>query len=453
LRMSATPWKTRPAPMLGQHTEEVLAQAPKWTPRQISDTGIRHKPLHGVRVIDFTNAVAGPTASFILADLGAEVIKVEAPSSRPLVAGGTAPLMEGSDVPGYNRIMLFNELNHGKRSLSLDVATAEGAALFKRLVAVSDVVVQNFSPRVMSNLGIDYETLRAIRPEIVLVSMPAFGLSGPFRDRISYGPGVDAMSGLSHLTGYSDGPPMKPGNFFCDQNAGLLASFASMAALWHRKTSGEGQHIELAMIEGEFQVLGDAYIDYAFNGRERMRKGNEHAWMAPHEVFRCSGEDAWVAIAVESDEQFSALCGVIGRPELAQDSRFATRSARYANRALLAEPISAWTGGRSNLEAQDVLQAAGVPAGAALDSLELLNNPHVLARHGFEYVETTGVGRTPYPRVAFTLSETPVPIERAAPGFGEANDYVLCDLLGLSGGAVSELEERGIVARVPSGGH
>jgi crotonobetainyl-CoA:carnitine CoA-transferase CaiB-like acyl-CoA transferase len=315
------------------------------------------------------------------------------------------------------------------------------------------VVVQNFSPRVMANLGIDYEALKAIRPEIVLVSMPAFGLSGPFRDRIAYGPGVDAMSGLSHLTGYSDGPPMKPGNFFCDQNAGLLASFATLAALRHREASGEGQHIELAMIEGEFQVLGDAYIDYAFNGRQRMRQGNEHAWMAPHDVYPCAGEDAWVAIAVENDEQFAALCTVIGRPELMDDARFKTVAARHENRAQLKEPVSLWARERTHIQAQDALQSAGVPAGAALDSLELLSNPHVMARHGFEYVDTPGVGLTPYPRVAFTLSGTPVRIERPAPGFGEANVYVLGELLGLSANEIDALEEREVVTRIPTGGH
>ncbi len=262
--------------------------------------------MAGVRVIDFTNAVAGPIASFILADLGAEVIKIEAPTSRPKVAAGTAPLLEGSDAPSYNRIMLFNELNHGKRSFAVDVAKPAGRDLFLKLAEQSDVVVQNFAPRVMGNLGIDYAALSSVNPRIVLASMPAFGLSGPLRDRISYGPGIDAMSGLSHLTGYSDGPPIKPGNFFCDQQAGVLTAFAVSSALRHARRTGEGQHIELAMIEGEFQVLGDAYIDFAMNGRERRRVGNEHPAMEPHGMFRCLGEDAWVAIAVEDEAQWNS---------------------------------------------------------------------------------------------------------------------------------------------------
>jgi len=451
IRMGATPWENRPAPMLGRHTAEVLAEpwpsrgAPAPTKQR------RHKPLAGVRVVDFTNAVAGPIASFLLADLGAEVIKVEAPGSRPLKAAGTAPLQEGADVPGYNRIMLFNELNHGKRSLSLDAGTPEGARVFLDLVARSDIVVQNFSPRVLPNLGLGYDALCNANPGIILLSMPAFGLSGPYRDRIAYGPGVDAMSGFSPLPGYPDGPPMKPGNFFCDQNAGLLAAYAALVALWHRQETGEGQHVELAMIEGEFQVLGDAYIDFAWNGRERMRAGNEHPWMAPHGMFRCAGDDAWVAIAVATDGQFQRLCELIGQPGLANDQRFATGEARHRNRALLAEGITGWTSRRGHVEAQDMLQAAGVPAGAALDALELITNPHVDARHGFEYVDTPGVGDTPYPRPAFVLSGTPVPISGPAPAFAEANDYVLRDLLGYDGERIAQLEQHQIVTRIPKG--
>jgi crotonobetainyl-CoA:carnitine CoA-transferase CaiB-like acyl-CoA transferase len=319
---------------------------------------------------------------------------------------------------------------------------------------VSDVVVQNFAPRVMGNLGIDYESLKAANEAIVLVSMPAFGLDGPYRDRIAYGPGIDAMSGLSHLTGYADGPPMKPGNFFCDQNAGVHAAFATLAALRHRDRTGAGQHVELAMIEGEFQVLADAYMDYTMNGRERMRCGNAHARMAPHHVFRCSGEDAWVAIAVEDDGQWAELCQLIGKPELVSDVRFATAPARVQHAEALRGPIEAWTRQRSHYEAQGLLQAAGMPAGAVLDALELLQDPQVKARDGFEYVEVPGVGPTPYPRVAFQLTRTPVPIDRSAPGFGADNRYVFEELLGMSADEIGALEAAGITATIPAGsGH
>ncbi|MBI2765343.1 MAG: CoA transferase [Chloroflexi bacterium] len=448
MRMSATPWVTGPAPVLGSARAEFRprAEAPRSHPR----TAVS-RPLEGMRVIDFTNAVAGPIAASILGDLGADVIKVEAPNARPRHAAGTAPLAPGAEDRTYDRIMIYNELNHGKRGVSLDVARPEGRDVFLRLVAKADVVVQNFAPRVLGNLGLDYEALRAVNPGIVLISMPAFGLDGPYRDRVAYGPGVDAMSGLSHLTGYEDGPPMKPGNFFCDQNAGVHAAFSAVAALRHRQRTGEGQHVELAMIEGEFQILGDAYIDFAMNGRERRRAGNRHPWMAPHAVFPCLGEDAWVAIAVVDDAQWRALCGVIGRPELADEPQFATASRRKANEDALFGPIAAWTRQRGHLEAQSLLQEAGIPAGAVLDALELLRDPHVVARHGFEYVDAPGVGPTPYPRVAFTLSGTPVPIALPAPGFAEHNDVVFRGLLGLGEEEVAELEATGIISRVPAG--
>lgn len=451
-RMGATPWQTGPAPMLGQHTAEVLARLdkpPVQTGGIAATAGAKRRPLHGLRVLDFTNAVAGPIASFILGDLGAEVIKVESPSGRPLHAAGTAPLIEGGEDRPYDRVMIFNELNHGKRGISLDVSRPEGREIFLRLVAVSDAVVQNFSPRVMSNLGIDYPRLKEAQPGIILVSMPAFGLSGPYRDRTSYGPGIDAMSGLSHLTGYPDGPPMKPGNFFCDQNAGVHAAFALLAALWHRKRTGEGQHVEMPMIEGEFQMLGDAYIDYAMNGRERMRSGNSHPWMAPHDVYPCSGEDAWVAIAVEDDSQWAALCRVMEQPDLAGDPRFARSTDRYAHRQELRPIIGAWTAGREHHAVQERLQQAGVPAAAVLNAKELFSDPSVVARHGFEYVDVPNVGPTPYPRVAFTLSETPVPIEKPAPGFAEDNAYVYGELLGLSTEEMAELEAKAVISRTP----
>ncbi len=451
-RMHGTPWEALPAPTLGQHSKEVRARATHLrgaaaAPAQVASPARR--PLDGIRVLDFTNAVAGPIASFILGDLGADVIKVESPFSRPLNAAGTAPLREGGEDRGYDRMMLFNELNHGKRGVSLDVSRPEGRALFLRLAATADVVVENFAPRVMGNLGIDYQQLCKVQPDIILVSMPAFGLSGPYRDRTSYGPGVDAMSGLSHLTGYPDDSPMKPGNFFCDQNAGVHAAFATLAALWHRGQTGEGQLVEMPMIEGEFQMLGDAYIDYAMNNRDRMRSANAHPRMAPHGVYPCVGEDAWVVIAIETDGQWVRLCQMIERNDFASDPKFATQIARRAHSAEIDVALSKWTSSRTPRAAQDALQRVGVPAAAVLNAKELLEDPHVVARGGFQYVDVPNVGRTPYPRVAFTLSETPVTIEKAAPQFGEDNDDIYEGLLGLSREQITEMEGKAIITRVP----
>lgn len=454
VRMSATPWRVAPAPMLGEHTVSVVDELAGWDecPEAASPPANSAKPLAGVRVVDFTNAVAGPLASAILADLGAEVIKVEAPAARPRNAKGTAPLADAATDEPWNRIMLYNGLNHGKRAITLDAGRPEGRELFLKLAATADVFLHNFSPRAMDNLDLHYDTVAAVNPAIVYVSMPAFGLSGPYRNRGSYGPGVDAMSGFSHLTGYADGPPIKPGNFFCDQNAALLASISTLAALEHRRRTGLGQHVELAMIEGEFQVIADALMDFAMNGRERLRAGNDAPGCAPHDTYRCMGDDAWVAIAVSNDTQWRALCQVIGRADLLGDPRFKTPANRFANRHHLRNVIEPWTAERTPVEAQEALQTAGVPAGAVLTALELLQDPHSLERHGYEYVDTPNVGPTPYPRLAFLLSETPVPVSGPAPRYGEANRYIFGDVLGLDDAALEALEANGLIARIPPDG-
>ncbi|MEX0784779.1 MAG: CoA transferase [Dehalococcoidia bacterium] len=458
MRMSTTPPKVTRAPMLGEHDGEGwLADAGSGSLTAAVPTKARAaggpKPLSGIRAVDFTNAVAGPIASFILADLGADVIKVEGPTARHRNAAGLAPLAEGGEDVPWDRVAFFNELNHGKRGVTIDVTKPRGRELFLNLVANADVVVQNFSPRALDNMRLHYDDIRAANPAIVMVSMPAFGLSGPYRDRASYGPGIDAMSGLAHLTGYADGAPMKPGNFFCDQQAGALAAYSCLAALRHRDLTGEGQHVELAMIEGELQLLADAYLDYQWNGRDRLRAGNDLGDRAPHDAYRCAGEDEWIAIAVEDEAQWSALCRVVGQPSLVADPRFAGPGQRTEDREDLRSIIETWTSQRSHYEAQATLQSAGVPAGAALNCLELLSDPHVVARRGFEYVQLPNSGLTPYPRVAFTLSETPIPIVGAGPAFGGANRDVFAGLVGLTDDEIDELVALGVTPREPAGGH
>lgn len=449
-RMSETPWGTAPAPSLPARADA----RPEWSGAPLTQPtpgATPGRPLSGYRILDFTNAVAGPMSTSLLGVLGADVIKIESPGSRPRVAAGTAPLEEGAEDRSYNRMMLYNALNHSKRGISLDVGRPEGRDIFLRMASHADAVVQNFSPRVMGNLGLGYDSLKAANANIVLTSMPAFGLSGPYRDRIAYGPGVDAMSGLSHLTGYDDGPPMKPGNFFCDQNAAVLSAFATMAALWHRSHGGHGQQVELAMIEGEFQILGDAYIDFAMNGRERRRTGNAHPRMEPHDVFACAGNDSWVAIGVETDDQWRALCQAIGRDDLAADSALATLTGRQEQRSAIHDAVTAWTTDRGHLAAQDALQLAGVPAAAVLDVAELLANPHVVARNGFEFVTVPGVGPTPYPRPAFILAGTAVPLETPAPAFAQDNVAVLQDLGGIAAGGLAKLNAEQIASSAPIG--
>jgi crotonobetainyl-CoA:carnitine CoA-transferase CaiB-like acyl-CoA transferase len=406
------------------------------------------RPLAGLRIIDLTVAIAGPVATSLLADLGAEVIRVEPPFPRPLHVD-IVPRMTGAPDRPYNRILSYNDLHRAKRAVTLDLSKTAGRDVLLRLVGVSDIVVENMSPRVLPSLGLGYDALRAVKPDIVLASMPAFGATGPLRDRVSFGPGIDAMSGLAHLTGYPDRGPMQPANYYCDYNAGALAAFAVIAAIRHRDRTGEGQHIELAMLEGELQVVGEALLDYTMNGRVQHRTGNAHPSMAPHGVYQCAGDDRWIAIACEDDAQWQCLCSVIGRSAFAMHPRFADVISRIHHRAEIDEIVSAWTRARPPHEAAELFQAAGVPAGPVQLVTELLDDPQLRAREYVTIVPHPEAGATPYARPAFTLSKTPTHTERHAPLYGQDTDYVLRELLGLSAEEVAALEAAGVTARSP----
>lgn len=407
------------------------------------------RPLEGVRIIDMTVAVAGPIAGQVLGDMGAEVIRVEPPFGRPLAGLHVAPPREGAPDRPYNRILLYNDFNRSKLGLTLDLTKEKGRETLLRLVAISDLVIENMSPRVLPGLGLDYARLREAREDIILVSMPAFGATGPLRDRTAYGPGIDAMSGLSWLSGYAGRGPLKPGNYYCDQNAGLLAAFAALAALSYRRRSGRGQHVELSMLEGELQLVGEALLDYAMNGRVQGRMGNRYPYMAPHGAYPCAGDDRWLAIAVGSDGEWQALCEVMGRPELGWDQRFADVVSRVRHREEVDAVVAAWTRSQEHGEAQRRLQEAGVPAGAALTASELFEDPQLRARGYFRTIEHLEAEAMPHGQVAWRLSATPSLPERPAPCFGQHNDHVLRELLGMSDAEVAELAEEGVIACEP----
>lgn len=399
------------------------------------------RALESIRIVEMTTAVAGPVCGHILADMGAQVIKVEEPRSRAHLPAPPPPPLEGVPDRPYNRQSQWLELNRSKQALSLNVAHDEGRKIFLKLAAISDVVIENFAPRVVGNLGIDYEQLREVNPSIIMVSMPAFGKSGPYRDRGSYGPGIDAMSGISHLTGYPDRFPGKPANFFCDQNAGLHAAFAILTALRHRRRTGEGQYIEMSMLEGELQSVAPALMDVTLNGRNRTRTANEHEWFAPHGVYACSAEDSWVAIAVTSDEQWGALCGVMGRPELAEDARYQTAKDRLGRREELNQILSDWTSTRLNHQVQELLQGAGVSAGAVLRTNELYEDPQLTHRASFDWADHPELGPFPHTRTAWRSARGNSGVAGPGPTFGSANDLVFRDLLGLTDDEIERLLE------------
>lgn len=452
-KFTATPWHVERAPLLGEHTDEELnglSEVKASDHPETSSSRSHSRPLEGIRILELSTAVAGPVAGCVFADMGAEVIKIEAPRAR--TANSEAPpAVEGAPDLPYNRTPFFNELHRGKNHASVDLSDPRGRELFLKLVKTADVVLENFAPRVLGNLNIEYETLRQENSGIILVSMPAFGKSGPYAMRGSYGPGIDAMSGMSHLTGYPDRGPGKPAQFYLDQNAGLTAALTTMAALRHRRRTGEGQCIELSMLEGELQLVAPALMDVTMNNRTQSRIGNRHAWHAPQGVYRCAGDDAWVAIGIENDDQWLRFATVIDHATLIDNSIYADAFKRHENHDQIDLLIERWTLGRTHIQAMHELQAAGVPAGAVLNVAEVFEDPQFLLRETLAWVDHPEMGRFPHTRTAWRSLRGNHGVTGPAPSFGGSNSEVL-NLAGYDDESQSSLIDGGIVATEPRGG-
>ena len=427
----------------------------------------KHKQaLAGLRVIDLSQIFAGPYATKLLADMGAEIIRVEcaARSGR----GGALPRMRpggafGASFPNgdtgersYNRFAYYNEVNRNKYAITLDLTKSLGVEVFKRLVKVSDVVVENFTPRVMKNFGLDYPVLHMTNPQIITISLSGYGQDGPYRDYVTYGEGIEAMVGLSQLTAYPDGEPLKPGVAYADATSGLHAAFAILAALHYRRLTGNGQYIDLAMREAVTPILGEAIMDYIMNKRAAKPMGNRHPAMAPHGCYRAQGKDrenkkegAWIAIAVSSDEEWRAFCRAMGDPLWTRDAKFASRSGRLANREELDRLIEEWTSGYDHIELMNMLQGSGIKAGAVLNIAELAHDPHLNERGFFEELSHPEAGTHRYPGVSWRMSRTPGRLRLPAPCFGEHNRYVFGELLGMSDEEVSRLADEEVSASEP----
>lgn len=419
----------------------------------------RRGALAGVRVIDLSQIFAGPYATKLLADMGAEVIRIEcaARSGR----GGALPGMQpggdfGASFPGgdtgersYNRFAYYNEVNRNKCAITIDLSKPRGVDVFKKLVSISDVVVENFSPRVMRNFGLDYAVLKGINLKIIMISISAYGQDGPYRDCVSYGEGIEAMSGMSQITAYPDGAPLKPGVAYADAAAGLHAAFAILSALRYRQHKGVGQYIDLSMREALTPLLSEALMDYQMNRRQVRPTGNRHPGMSPHGCYPARGDDKWIAIAIESDEEWRALCKAMGTSQWSRDSKFDTNDGRLAHRAELDELIGQWTCGYDNIELASLLQSHGIKAGAVLDAAELVNDPHLKQRGFFKEIDHPEAGTHIMPGISWKMSRTPGRVERPAPCFGQHNRYVFSELLGMSDAEIEELAREGVTAEAP----
>ena len=381
--------------------------------------------LHNLCILDFTWVLAGPYATRILADFGAEVIKVQ-----PL-------LPEGEDTfsRGY-----YNTWNRNKLGITLNLGKPEGMVLARRLVAISDAVVENFTPRVMANWGLDYDNLKKVKPDLIMLSMSTMGSTGPWRDYAGFGPTIQAFSGMTYLTSFPGKPPLGLGFAYADHVAGLVATLALLGALEYRQRTGEGQYIDVSQVEAMASLLGSAILEYTVNGREVEPVGNSLTDAAPHGVYRCQGDDRWCAIAVFTDEDWAGFKRALGNPTWTEDKKFATLSARLKNAEELDKLVEAWTREHTAEEVMALLQEWGVAAGVVQDAGDLANDPQLKAQ-GF-FIE---LGKTISDATPIKLSRTPARYRRVAPARGQDNNYVYGELLDMSEEQLSELRQQGII--------
>jgi crotonobetainyl-CoA:carnitine CoA-transferase CaiB-like acyl-CoA transferase len=406
-------------------------------------------PLAGIRVVEVTNNWAGPACGRHLADLGAEIVKVEwatRPAARALFWPGPS---QDQQRQGHNRAMYFNEMNRNKREVVLDLSKPAGRDAFLALIANVDVLIENNSARVMPNLDLGWEDVSQVNPRLIMVSMSGYGASGPRRDWVAYGSNIETTSGLTSTTGYADGLLSRTTLFYADPVTGIHGAVAVMAALEHRRRTGRGQWIDMSLNECGAAFCCDALTSYRATGEVRPPNGNRDARYAPHGVYPCAGVDFWVAIAVQSDDEWPALAAAMGRDDLAADPGLATLEGRQARHDELDEAIAAWTSGLEQYEVAWELQRRGVSAAPVLANWQILADPHIHQRHAYASVEFPVVGVYPTTTWPWHFARTPARIVRPAPLFGEHNHQILSEL-GLSDDRIAELYAEGITADEPA---
>jgi benzylsuccinate CoA-transferase BbsF subunit len=403
-------------------------------------------PLSGIRVVDFSLLAAGPLTAKMLADYGAEVILVES-ETNIANAGGSRQNGPPGKSP-INTAWFHNKYNPNKMSVTIDLSLPEGQELIHKLVAVSDIFVANRRQQVLDKLGVGYEALKEVRPDLIYLTMPTMGEGGKrsFYGGVSWG--IQAMAGVNMISGFPDRMPTSPSPYsHPDVSCNPLHAVVSiLAALRHRRRTGEGQMIELAQYESTINWTGPAVLQYTANGNLMERAANRHPLAAPHEVYQCQGEDKWAAISVFTDDQWRALCKTIGRPELVDDKRFATLADRQANEEELREPIEAWTSGRTAEAVTESLQAAGVPSGAVNNFEQLLRvDPQLKERQVWTEVEHPELEMTLVERWGFQFSRAGSAPPQRAPLLGEHNDVVFQEIVGLSEDEINDYIVQGVI--------
>jgi benzylsuccinate CoA-transferase BbsF subunit len=415
-------------------------------------------PLKNYRVLDLSRIWAGPYCTKLLADMGAEIIKMESLSVydshrgpvNPAKGIAAYPDAEPGDEP-WNRNGWFNCLHMSKYGVTLELTKDEGRRVFELLVSISDVVIENFRQGSLERLGYTYEELRKHRPDLIYVSMPAFGNTGPWKGYLGYGIGQEQLSGMAHMTGYRGEGPMKSGINHGDPITGSHAAGVLMAALRHRRRTGKGMYIDVSQQESSVALMGPEVLAYQMTGQEPERRGNRSGWYAPANSYRCAGEDRWVTITATNQDQWRSLAQAMDADGLADDPRFATKEARRENHDELDRIISEWTIG---LEAYDLtrkLQRLGVPAGPVLRGPDLLQDAHYKDRGTFVTVDHPQVGPKQYPGIPWKMSATPGVVRWPSPTLGQHNREVYGELLGLNGLEIDQLDQTGVIGTKPTG--
>ena len=400
-------------------------------------------PLAGLVVIELGHSVAAPFAGQILGDLGADVIKVEAPNGR----GSETPTAAAPHP--WNAQALFNKLNRNKRSIALDLKQERGREVFRRLVADADVVIENFSPRAMVNLGLGHEQLREINRRLIYVAMPAYGLSGPRRDYIGFGSSIEPSSGLSAVMGYSATEPRSTLTGVTDAMAATLGVGALIEALQRARDTGEGATLELAQQQAGIAFIGEHLIERQMTGREPERRGNRHAVFAPHGVYRCAGDDHWISIGVRTEAEWSSLSELAGRG-WATDPRFTTLDTRRVHHAELDVAIESWTSGQEKWELAGRLQQRGIPAGPVLSAPEWLGDRHLQERGYWVELDHPETGHEHWDGSPIRSGgDSRTAAWKAAPALGGDNDAVLRGLLGMNDTEINALWDAGVIVDRP----
>ena len=385
-------------------------------------------PLTGVRVVDASWIIAGPTAARMLAAMGAEVIKVGS-TRRP------DPSSRGPAYQAYNQSKLHCALNLSK---------PEALELFGRLISVSDVMIENFAAGVIERMGLGYDVLSAHRPDLIMVSSSGTGHSGPDRDFVAYGSLLQHYTGWNSISGYPGGEPIG-GGLWADPWVGMELAMVTVAALNHRAETGRGQYVDFSMAEALTASIPEAILDFQMNARVKEPMANRDEWDAPHGVYHCKSADRWVAVAVTSDDEWKALCSVIGRPDLGADPRLQDAAGRREHHDELDAVITGWTRSRDDYEAMRLFQEAGVPAGPSLDISRVFEDPQLRDGGYFTRLQTDDGELRDLPGLPWRFEDQSEPSLTAAPVLGQHNERVYRELLGLSAAEVIRLGEEQVI--------